>query len=517
MLAESSLHGLRALLVEDEALIAEELRTRLHRLGVQVVDIVDTGESAVAFARASLPQLILMDIRLKGGMDGIEAASRIRDCVPAPIIFLTAHSDQATLERAKQTGPLSYVLKPIRDREFEIAVELSVHRYRAERRLQLSQARHAATLASIGDCVIATDSMEMISFINPAAARLLGIDAHEAIGRRVSEVLPLIDEQSGRTIAHPLLVAQRQQRQTGLPRPTLLQRKNQEDVPIDDSVAPILDDKGQCLGAIMAFRDVRERRATERALQDTRDQLRHAQKMEALGTLAAGVAHDFNNMLTVIDGFASLAMLRRSDSESEDSVLAHLQGIQSTCERAAQLTRQLLTLGRGTCCELEEIEVAPFLEELAPVLAQALGQATHYEWAASQSLQPILWNRNELQHVLLNLALNARDALRHGGRFRISASSRFLVEEDLECHPGTEPGSFVLLQVEDDGCGMSDEVRRRAFEPFFTTRQREGGNGLGLAMVHQRIVQAGGFVTLESEEGRGTIFHLGLPTNRNPA
>jgi len=153
----SSLQGLRVLIVEDESLIAEELRERLTRHGFNVMDVVDTGERAIQVAAEHAPDLVLMDIRLKGQLDGVQAAAAIRRSVQAPVVFLTAHSDEDTIRRAQETEPFGYVLKPFNERELVVAIEMSLHRHGLEQRLKESEQRYAATLASIGDGVIATD------------------------------------------------------------------------------------------------------------------------------------------------------------------------------------------------------------------------------------------------------------------------------------------------------------------------------------------------------------------------
>jgi PAS domain S-box-containing protein len=256
--------GLRVLVVEDEALIAEDLRDRLARLGCQVVGVVDNGVDAIETAGTTQPGLVLMDIRLKATMDGIEAAREIHSRLDIPCVFLTAHADRATLERAKASSPFGYLLKPFREADLNVVVEMAVARHEQERELKASQ----ALLTSIADGVVATDVDGRVRHLNPAGAALTGWSVEQARGRPVHEVVTLVDEMTGAPMANPLLWVLDTKRPERLPRGVAIVGRDCERRPVDGSVAPVLGRVGQLLGAVAALRDLSAQRRAERDLQD---------------------------------------------------------------------------------------------------------------------------------------------------------------------------------------------------------------------------------------------------------
>ena len=256
----------RILVVEDQNIIAMDLRFRLESLGYVVVDVVATGEDAVRVFSETEPDLALMDIRLKGALDGIEAAEQIRLRSDRPIIYLTAHSDDQTLRRARITEPHGYLLKPFEDRELHLTIEIALYRYQMEHKLRESQRWLNAVLRGIGDAVIAVDSHGMVQLVNPVAAELIGRTAEAAIGRQVTEVFTVIDAQTRGPLPNPLLQAIDQHRTVGLPERALLVSGDGREIPIDDSAALIRDEEGRVTGAVLTFRDVTERLRAEQQI-----------------------------------------------------------------------------------------------------------------------------------------------------------------------------------------------------------------------------------------------------------
>jgi PAS domain S-box-containing protein len=273
------------------------------------------------------------------------------------------------------------------------------------------------------------------------------------------------------------------------------------------AVAALLrDDAGLPLAAIGVVLDVSERHAAERALEETREQLHHAQKMEALGRLAGGVAHDFNNLLGVVLGYAELL-----ESALPASQGGHELGeIRRAAERAAELTRQLLAIGRRQALELRAVDLRAMLDETEPLLRRALPERITLALDIAAGLEPVQADPSMLLQVVLDLALNARDAMPGGGRLALTARAAELDAESA-AQAGLEPGRYVRLEVADTGEGMPPEVLERAFEPFFTTRAGQGGSGLGLATVYGIVRQLGGDVELRSEPGAGTTASVLLP------
>jgi len=254
------------LVVENEAIVAMDLAAKLRQLGYEVAGMAAEGEAAVALTSRLQPHLVLMDIRLEGPMDGIEAAEAIRSRYDVPVVYLTAHSDAATLGRAKLTGLFGYILKPFDERDLAIQIEIALSQHQADRQLRQQREWLRVTLTSIGDAVIATDAGLRISFVNPVAESLTGWPAAEAVGRPLTSVFRIINEQTGRPLEEPVTRALRESRIVALANHAALVTKDGRTVPIEDSAAPILDASGQVIGAVLVFHDVTEKRRTEEGL-----------------------------------------------------------------------------------------------------------------------------------------------------------------------------------------------------------------------------------------------------------
>lgn len=509
-----SFRGLRTMVVEDEVLIAEEIRERLTRHGMQVVAVVDTGDRAIDMAQQHHPELVLMDIRLKGPLDGIEAAQTIRGELAGPVVFLTAHSDQDTLRRAMGADPFGYVLKPLSERELLIAIDMALHRHQLEKRLKESERRFAATLASIGDGVIATDPEARVTFMNPVAEALTGRRDAETRGMDFDQVFPLVDEQSGGALESPVRRALRSRSVVTLDLPAILVGTEGAKILIDDSASPITDTGGAVLGAVVAFRDIRPRRLAEDALTQAQEQLRHAQRMDAIGRLAGGVAHDFNNLLMVIGGSTDMLLGGKDLAPTSRSLL---QDIRKAAEQAAGLTGRLLAFGRKQSLHPVRVDIGALIGELARMLTRVLGE----DIVLTTTCPPALWSvradPGQLEQVLLNLAINSRDAMPRGGRLAIEAENLDVDDAQVRERPELREGPYVRITVTDTGAGMDRETCRHAFEPFFTTKDPGKGTGLGLATAYGIVKQSGGFIYIRSEVGSGTTVDLYLPALSPPS
>ncbi len=498
----------RILVVEDEALIAEEIQDRLLRMKFQVVGVADDGQRALDAVAALQPDLILMDIRLKGGLDGIDAAAAIRAMHNIPVVYLTAHSDPATLSRARETAPFGYILKPIHERELEVTIEMALHRHALERRLRESELRYAATLASINDAVLATDREGRITFLNPVAEALTGWRAAEVLGQPADRVLVLVDEATEAQIVSPIRQVLALRRAMRLKTPTLLVGRDGASIPIDDSAAPILGADGEVMGVVVAFHDIRDRRLTEEALKKAEADLRHAQKMESIGQLAGGVAHDFNNALTAINGYCEI-LLRSADLTSPDAEI--VRQILSASGRSAQLTGQLLAFSRQQVLNPRIVDLNVLVSGLESLLRRLIGEHILLEVRAGANLGAVRVDPARIEQALLNLCANARDAMAEGGRLIIETYNFNQEVSTVDSRPSMPQGDYVCLTVTDTGVGMDQATLGRLFEPFFTTKAHGKGTGLGLAMVYGVVKQSGGFIYVYSELGRGSVFRIFLP------
>jgi PAS domain S-box-containing protein len=261
------------LVVEDEIIVARSIQKRLESLGYVVPAIATSGEEAIQRATETEPDLVLMDIKLKGAMDGVEAAERIQAGRDIPVVYLTAYADQETLERAKITEPLGYLLKPFELSELRTTVEMALYKHRMQSKLKENERRLAATLKSIGDGVITTDTLGRVTFMNPVAEALTGWKQEEAWGKGLSEVFNVVDAQTHQVVRNPVETVLRKGVVASFGDRSLLIARDGTETPIDDSGAPIVDDRGNVTGSVLVFHDVGERMRAEEILRQRNQEL----------------------------------------------------------------------------------------------------------------------------------------------------------------------------------------------------------------------------------------------------
>jgi len=622
------------LVVEDENIVAKDIVNRLRNLGYNVCGTVATGEDAIQITEREHPDLVLMDVMLKGQMDGIEAAGVITGQFDTPVIYLTAYADEKTLQRAKRTEAFGYLLKPFEERELHITIEMALFKHQMERRLRESEEWLSAVLRSIGDAVIATDTHGIIKLMNIVAESLTGWTQQEGVGRPLSEVFSIIDEKTREPIPNPVDRALR----TDVPRPLIVRpilvAREGREIPIDEGAAPIRNASGEITGVVLVFHDVTERRKSDEALRQSQsqlagivgsamdgivtvgtdqriivfngaaekmfgcsakealgqsfdrfvphryrdvhrehmkgfsesnitrrsmghlgtisgirangeefpieasisqievggkkfftvilrdvternrmeDQLRQAQKMESIGTLASGIAHDFNNVLNNVLGFA---MQLKKYIHDETKTRKYVDTIERSAQRGAELASQLLSFARTTRHHALPTELKAVIAEVVTSCRETFAPAIAIEAEVDPDLLQIMGDRSELYQVVLNLCVNARDAVTAKGPDEGAVTIRarnVVIGKDVGAQLFAAQGKqYVELSITDTGVGIPEDIRTKIFDPFFTTKERGRGTGLGLSIVYNIVRSHHGTITLESEMGKGTVFHLYFP------
>ncbi|HEY3275096.1 MAG TPA: response regulator [Syntrophorhabdaceae bacterium] len=482
------------LIVEDELIVAHDIQYSLNVLGYMTMGIVSSGEGAIAEARKSRPDLALMDIRLKGAMDGIETAQILREELDIPVIYLTAYADEGTLDRAKVTGPFGYILKPFNEKDLSSTIEMALYKHRMDRQLKESEERYRQ-LVELSPDIIVVHKEGRIEFINAAGARLLGADDPGTfIGNPFFGIVdksfhgPLrdaIDRIARQRESHPVLEG-KYVRSDG-------QRIDVEvvSVPITYKGAPAIQS---------VARDITGRKRLE-------TQFLHAQKMEAVGTLAGAIAHDFNNILTAIIGCGNLLLMGMKESPLE----RYVAQILSSGEKAANLTRSLLSFSRKMESHPEPVELNGIIKRIGKLLARLIGEEVNLSTSLSDRDLMVRADAGQIEQILMNLATNAKDAMPEGGILAINTGRITMDDQFISVHGYGAPGEYAVITVADTGQGIERETAPKIFEPFFTTKELGKGTGLGLSTVYGIVKQHKGYINVYSELGKGTLFTIYLP------
>lgn len=743
----------RILVVEDERIVAEDIRRSLFRLGYEVLGVVSTGAEALRCVRTLQPDLVLMDIMLRIPFNGITVAQKIREVYNIPVIYLTAYDDVDTLERAKKTEPYGYILKPFEERTLQTTIEMAFYKHRMEKELKEREMWFSTILRSLTEAVIVTNAKSEILFMNPAAQKMTGWKYEEIANRSFDEVFQVIGThgnsiypvkeifrfrkpmhvqaewvlRNDRKIhveihASPMRVERKEMVGAVVTFEDITQRKRTEEAlrqsewekrliltsvsesiqylsstfriiwanetagrmagiapeklkgmrcyrifgtrakpcrrcPLEEALAKgqntemevetrdgrfwfikgylVKNEKAKTIGMVEVIQDITEKKQVEEELQKERafihsllqvspafyvalnakgeilllnetflealnvtkddivgknfvsliihpedqramsiflrslmksqetvsiesrivtpshrevvvdwygrtvygkngkleyafllglditerkwaekekarieNQLFRIQKMEAIGTLTGGIAHDFNNLLTAIRGSAEMASLHLN---KEHPSYRELIEIQNAVERATTLTRQLLLFSSRHPSRFVHLDLNRVISDLEKILVRLLGEDIRIETYRDSYLWSIRGDRATLEQVILNLAVNARDAMPKGGKLIIRTDNVVIDANYCALFPEARPGEFVRLAISDTGTGIAPDVLPHIFEPFFTTKSKGKGIGLGLSVVYGIVRQHSGWIVVNSMVGEGTTFEMYFP------
>jgi PAS domain S-box-containing protein len=495
------------LIVEDEAIVAMDLKLHLQDLGYAVAGLASNGEEAIVMAERKRPDLVLMDISLGSGMDGIEAARQVQ-AIGVPVVFLTAYADEATLTRAKDSGPYGYLLKPFDERALHSTIEMALYRHGMEQKLKASESRLRAIIEHALELVVIIDPAGRVTYSSPSAARILGYGVGEKIGESAVDLIHPEDRRTYAAALEDLLQA------PGTFRTLELRVMHKDGTPrLLEAISQNALEVPGVHGIVVNARDITERRQAELERQTMEAKIQQAQKLESLGVLAGGIAHDFNNMLMGIMGHAGLALM---EVPADNPLRRRLYQIEAAATRAAELTNQLLAYsGRGKF-QVEPLSLSHLVDEMEDLLETVISKKANLEHRYAHDLPLIDGDATQIRQVIMNLITNASDALGdRTGKITIALGA-LETGPSTPCIAGTPPdGLSVFLDVTDTGTGMEPETLQRIFDPFFTTKFT--GRGLGLAAVLGIMRGHHGAIQVVSQPEQGTSFRLFFPCSSQSA
>jgi len=479
--------------------------------------------------------LILLDVRMPD-MDGFETATMIRQNERfryTPIIFLSAVDtlDEDVI-KGVSSGAVDYLFKPVMPDVLKTKVSVFVDLFRMNERMKQqavkeAQALLAAVVESSQDAIVSKNLDGVILSWNAGAERLFGYTAEETIGKSITLIIPPERQEEDTRILERIKRGERIE-----PFETLRRAKDGRLIDISLTISPILDGAGRIIGASKVARDITERKRMEAELlelnaelekrvadrttelvrsieqrEKLQQQLSQSQKMESIGTLAGGIAHDFNNILTIILGYSSALTDSPGDTEK---VRAGLEIIRETGMRGAVLVQQLLSLARSGNLTFQPADLNELLQQFAKIVAETFPKTIAVSVEISPDLPPTLADPNRLHQALLNLCVNARDAMKGDGKLVLKTA--VVSGHDLKKRfADAKDESYACIMVSDTGAGIDKTVRDRIFDPFFTTKGPGEGTGLGLTAVYGIVREHDGFVEVESEPARGATFRIYLP------
>ncbi len=371
---------------------------------------------------------------------------------------------------------------------------------RAQLDISIREAHLRSILETVPEAMVIIDEHAVISSFSAAAERLFGYSASEVCGRNVRVLMPPPDRDSHDLYMSRYLATGRRHI-IGYGRIVTGIKKDGSQFPMELAVGETVANGQRIFTGFI--RDLTSRHKLE-------EELRQAQKMEAIGQLTGGIAHDFNNLLTVISG--NLEMVERRVPEGP--ALELIRAAQEAADDGARLTGQLLAFGRRQPLNAQLADVGQLVAHFSDLLRRALGETIELRTVVTGSSNHAMVDASQLQNALLNLAINARDAMPKGGRLTVEITHAEIALAEAGARPDMRPGDYVLISVSDTGTGMTPAVRERAFEPFFTTKSVGAGTGLGLSMVYGFVTQSGGQIRLDSEPGHGTTVRIYLPASR---
>ena len=385
-------------------------------------------------------------------------------------------------------------------------------RKQAEIRMHESEERYRTLITGMSEGVVLQDSEGVVLTCNPVAEHILGLAHKDMVGRTAADPRWGEIHEDGSAFPeeeNPALVALR----TGLPQTDIvmgLKRPDENLVWISINAQPLFrQGESKPYAAVVTFNDITERLHAEKEREEFQQQLQQTQKMESIGRLAGGVAHDFNNMLGVIIGSTELAQLQVSPEQKQ--LGKHLKDIHHAALRSADLTRQLLAFARKQTTIPKVVDLNESVDSLQKMLKRLISEDVTLSWAPGRDVWPVMVDPSQLDQILANLCVNARDAIKGAGSINIGTSNEHLDAEFCAHHSEAMPGDYVRLSVSDNGSGMDMETMGKIFEPFFTTKDVGEGTGLGLSTVYGIVEQNKGFIDVASEPGRGTVFNIYLP------
>jgi len=419
-------------------------------------------------------------------------------------VFMVAVILEERQQRQLNAEHQSQLEQRVQERTQQLTAEINDRR-KIEEELRRSRNMLAHTFDSVPQAVFWKDRRGVYLGCNQVFAQAAGFDHPDAVVGKTDFEMPWPQAETEAYRTDDRSVIDQNQPKRHIIEP--LQQADGTRRWIDTTKVPLTDESGAVYGVLGVYEDITDRRLAEAERKRLEEQLTQAQKMESVGRLAGGVAHDFNNMLQAIIGYAGLAL---ADEPGTETYKESLEEIQKAAKRSADLTHQLLAFARKQTVSPKVLDLNEAVASMLKMLQRLIGENIQLAWLPGPGLWPVWVDPVQIDQILANLTVNARDAISGSGGITIETSNQTLDERSAPFQSEAEPGDYVKLTIRDTGCGMDSETQKHLFEPFFTTKPVGKGTGLGLATVYGIVKQNHGFISVQSEPGRGSTFTIHL-------
>ncbi|MCG6945707.1 MAG: response regulator [Deltaproteobacteria bacterium] len=500
----------RILVVDDDTEIRDALCAALQYEGYEV-HIAVNGKEAVERAQRLKPNLILMDVQMPV-IDGIEATRKLKEdpvTVHIPILMVTVLDKKENIVKALEAGAIDYVTKPFFMPELTARVKavLTLKKHYDEsievkKQLNISEEKYRLVVDNASEAIVVIQD-GMSRFFNPKIREFMRCSRKDLASRPFVDFVHSEDQAKASEYFTELLEGE------GAARIFDFRVVNKRGgIKWLEANGVLINWEGKP-ATLNFLTDVTERKQAQEEKETIQYQLLQAQKMEAVGTLAGGVAHDFNNLLQVIQGYGQMLLHDENQDERAHQALVRIVG---AAKRGANLTQQLLTFSRAVDSDRRPLDLNHEVKKVKKLLERTIPKMINIDLDLTDNLKIVNADPTQVEQVLMNLAVNAKDAMPEGGKLLIKTENAILNDEVCRLHPDATPWVYALLTVSDSGHGMDSETQEHIFEPFYTTKDVDKGTGLGLAMVYGIVKNHNGFISCSSDPGEGTTFKIYLPT-----
>ena len=499
----------------EEHSVSYDVKKSLESKGYSICDIVTQNNFAIEKIITTKPDIAIFNLSSTSCDDSFELANKIKNDYNTQVIFLSPEINKNLLEKSINLDPVAFLSHPYNTHELHSAVEKGLHKLHIEKKVKENRNSLSTILYSLQDAVITVDESLNILFINNVACKLLDISIKLENGGNIIQYMSLFDVNTDKPIELNTIISNSSSLNHECEiREALLICYNKKKYPIEYTISELKEESGNFAGFVIVLRDLSERNKIREERLELEKKLFQAQKMEAIGLLAGGIAHDFNNLLTAIVGNLNLIKVRCDNSLHE-----RIKVTENACTRASELVKKLLSFSKSSSEISSEVSIIPIIDEVLSISTNGLEDNITFTMDVQESIPLLRAESYEIYQIIFNLILNSKEAII---KRQSSRKKSFKPEIKISCYEYKNENlinkneeenlkSSIVFSIKDNGIGMTEEVKSRIFEPFYTLKEIGKGTGLGLSVVYGLVKKYKGEIEVLSQKNEGTEIKITLP------